>query len=72
MIIHLPRVNAALSACERIDPADVLTASYMLIATFLAGFVLGVGKHERLVTRAEFRRNAIIPCMLLEYFDCRS
>ena len=33
------RVNAALSACETIDPADVLTASYMLIATFLAGFV---------------------------------
>ena len=72
MIIHLRELNAALSACETIDPADVLTASYMLIATFLAGSVSGVGKHERLITSAEFRRNAIIPCMLLESFDCRS
>ena len=41
-------------------------------ATFLAGFCLRVGKHERFVTTAEFRRDAIIPCMLLESFDCRS
>ena len=41
-------------------------------ATLHAGFCLGVGEHERLITTAEFRRNAIIPCMLLEYFDCRS
>ena len=24
------------------------------------------------ITTAEFRPNAIIPCMFLEYFDCRS
>ena len=29
--------------------------------TFLASFCLGVGKHERFVTTAEFRRNAITP-----------
>ena len=40
-------------------------------ATFFAGFCLKVGKHERIVT-AEFRRNAIIPWMFLESFDCRS
>ena len=34
-------------------------------ATFLAGFCLGIGKHERFVTTAEFRRSVIIPCMLL-------
>ena len=41
-------------------------------ATLLAGFCLRVGEHERLITIAEFRRNAIIPCMLLESFDCGS
>ena len=41
-------------------------------ATLHAGFCLRVGEHERLVTTAEFRRNAIIPRMLLESFDCRS
>ena len=41
-------------------------------ATFHAGFCLGVGEHERLIATSKFRRNAIIPCMLLESFDCRS
>ena len=41
-------------------------------ATLHAGFCLPVGEHERFVTTAEFRRNAVIPCMLLESFDCRS
>ena len=41
-------------------------------ATLHAGFCLRVGEHERLVATAEFRPNAIMPCMLLESFDCRS
>ena len=41
-------------------------------ATFHAGFCLGVGEHEGLITTAKFRRNTIIPCMLLQSFDCRS
>ena len=36
-----------------------------------AGFCLRVGRHERLITTAEFR-NAVKQCMLLESFDCRS
>ena len=41
-------------------------------ATLHAGFCLGVGEHERFVTTAKFRRNTVIPCILLKYFDCRS
>ena len=41
-------------------------------ATFHADLCLGVGEHERLDTTAKFRRNALIPGMLLESFDCRS
>ena len=41
-------------------------------ATLHACFCLRVGEHERLIATTEFRRNAIIPCMLLEAFDCRS
>ena len=41
-------------------------------ATFHAGFCLGVGEHEGLITTAKFRRSTIIPCMLLQSFDCRS
>ena len=40
-------------------------------ATLHAGFCLRVGEHERLAATAEFRRNATIPRMLLESFDCR-
>ena len=41
-------------------------------ATLHAGLCLRVGERERLITTAEFRRNVIIPCVLLECFDCRS
>ena len=34
-------------------------------ATFLARFCLGVVKHERYVTTATFRRNALFPLPLL-------
>ena len=37
-----------------------------------AGCCLRVGDHEILIATAEFRRNTIIPCMLLEFFECRS
>ena len=43
-----------------------------ICAKFLAGFCLGISKHERFVTTAEFRRPAVIPCMLPESFHCRS
>ena len=49
---------------------DLLEKRIMPI--FLAGFCLAVGEHERFVTTTEFRRNAIIPRMLLESFDCHS
>ena len=39
-------------------------------ATLHARFCLQVGEHERLIETAEFRRNAIIPCMFLESFGC--
>ena len=43
-----------------------------IMQLFHAGFCLGVGEHEGLIATAKFRRNTIIPCMLLQSFDCRS
>ena len=40
--------------------------------TFHEGFCLGVGNHEGLIARVKFCRDAIIQCMFLESFNCRS